>query len=373
MKLLFNKSNLDGLNEPGTHHDTKLPGLVINVTKNSKRFGVYRWNPIRKRPERVAIGAWPAWTVEAARRRAQEIIVAMDRGEAVNQAPDATTLGDLTDRYELALKATGARLFHYVSDIIRLGSNDWRNRAAASITREMVEKRHKEIVDNKDRGVYPAMRWVKAINSVYRHADLPSPAAKVRVTSFKPRARVASADEMARLRAVLEKTDPLWRDFFLISILTGVRRGNIQSMRFEDVMVERDAKGKIKGATWTIPATDAKMGEPITLPLVPEAIEIIEARRAVQRHGYVFPSDRSKTGYIAQTWDQWDEIRKEAKITGLTQHDLRRTLISRLAEAGVNPAVAAKAAGHRSVVTTLKTYTVVRQDQVLDALNQLKP
>jgi hypothetical protein len=43
-----------------------------------------------------------------------------------------------------------------------------------------------------------------------------------------------------------------------------------------------------------------------------------------------------------------------------------------LAEAGVNPAIAAKAAGHRNVITTLKVYTSVRQDQVLDALNLIK-
>jgi integrase len=202
---------------------------------------------------------------------------------------------------------------------------------------------------------------VKTLRTIYRNADMDSPGTRVRIAASRPRARVADKDELTAIKAELEKQDPYWRDYFMLSILTGARRSNVASMRFEDV----------RGASWTIPATDAKMGEPITLPLVDEAVAIIEARRAIQETGFLFPSN-GRYGYVTHTWEKWDEIRKAAGCPDVRQHDLRRTLISRLAEAGVNPAIAAKAAGHRNVITTLKVYTSVRQDQVLDALNLIK-
>lgn len=356
MKFSFNQQSVVSA-AIGTHRDTKLPGLVLNVTANSRRFGVYKWSPAEQKPVRISIGPWPAWTVELARSKARELIHAMDRGE-LTATPAPIKLGALTDRYELALKATGAKGYTYASDVIRTACEDWRGRDATTITREHIEERHNSLAAG--RGPFAAAKFIKVLKVIYKHADLVCPATKVRVKAGRPRSRVATVEEMARVREVLAKTDPYWRDYFMLSILTGARRDNVASMRFEDV-----ANG-----VWIIPAVDAKLGDPIQLPLVPEAIQIIEARRAVQGSGYVFPSNGT-LGRLSSTYERWDGIRKAAGCPDLTQHDLRRTMISRLAEAGVNPAVAAKAAGHRSVVTTLKTYTVVRQDQVLKALNEI--
>ncbi len=366
MKFPFNQQSVVSA-ATGTHHDTKLPGLVLNVTANSRRFGVYKWSPAESRPVRKSIGPWPAWTVEKARIEARKLIHAMDRGEATT-APASIKLSKITDSYELALKAIGAKGYTYASDVIRTACDDWRGKDATTITREMVEDRHNKLAE--ERGPFAAAKFVKVLKVIYKHADLVCPAVKVKVKAGRPRSRVATTEEMARLRMVLSRQDSYWRDYFMLSILTGARRGNVCSMRFEDVAVT-ETDGVANGGTWTIPASDAKTGDPIQLPLVPEAFEIIEMRRKTQGSGYVFPSN-SSLGCLSSTFERWDGIRKAAGCPDLTQHDLRRTMISRLAEAGVNPAIAAKAAGHRSVVTTLKTYTVVRQDQVLKALNAIK-
>ena len=55
MKFAFNKAAIESLNEYGTHYDTKQPGLVLNVTANSKRFGVYKWDAIKKAPVCISI------------------------------------------------------------------------------------------------------------------------------------------------------------------------------------------------------------------------------------------------------------------------------------------------------------------------------
>jgi len=358
-KLNLTKAVIDGLTEPGTYYDLKQPGLCLYVTAHGgKSWCVYKWDRAAKRPVSKVIGKWPAFSVDAARIKARELVHALDRGEVQTGKETSPTLDKITLDFEQALRSTGAKHYNYCSVSITSGCKDWLSRPAGQIDRAQVQERHNQIA--AERGPVAALRWVKALNSIYRHADLPSPTAKVRTTSLKPRARVASPDEMARIRAELEKQDKYWRDYFLISILTGARRDNVSSMRFEDV----------KDGTWLIPAGEAKMGQPIQLPLVDEAAQIIEARRAELKSGYVFPAP-SKTGRLHHTWERWDSIRRKAGCPDLTQHDLRRTLISRMAEAGVNPAIAAKAAGHRSVTTTLRVYTVVSQESVLDALKKV--
>lgn len=112
------------------------------------------------------------------------------------------------------------------------------------------------------------------------------------------------------------------------------------------------------------PGIRRKDGDAIKLTLVPEALEIVKSRKHVQGSGYVFRSE-GDVGRLSSTWERWDAIRKAANVPDLTQHDLRRTLITLEAEAGVNPAVAAKAAGHRPMVAAVKVYVVVRQHQML--------
>lgn len=358
MKLVLSQKVIETL-PVGTHYDTKLPGLVLYVTEHSKRWGVYKWSAATQRPVRVAIGAWPAYGVEHARREAQEVIYKLGRKTSDDAPkPARDTLGDLADRYELALKATGAKDPAHNSWIIDKAAPEWRKRAAAGITRQEVEDKHAEI--SATRGQHAAARFVKSLRAVYRHADMPCPGARVRTAAVKPRARIGSKDEMAAIRAELDKAGEPWRDYFLLSILTGARRANVSGMRFEDV----------KDGVWTIPADKAKMGDAIVLPLVDEAAEIIEKRRQVYKSGFVFPGT-TKAGHLTHTWEKWDAIRRAAGAPDLTQHDLRRTLISRLAEAGVHPSVAAALAGHRDVNTTLRVYTVVNEAQKREALAKI--
>src|SRR5205085_4172185 len=88
------------------------------------------------------------------------------------------------------------------------------------------------------------------------------------------------------------------RDCSLIKLLTGVRRSNCQEMRWDDVNLTR--------AEWRIGMT--KNGTPQTVPLVPEAVAILQERKKTAKGLWVFPSAKSKTGHIANTAKAWRRI-----------------------------------------------------------------
>jgi len=76
------------------YRDHLVPGLVLRVTDTgSKTFSVFTWVPARRRPERITLDKWPRLSIDAARKRAREII-----GGVAQAAARPRTSGDCTTR-----------------------------------------------------------------------------------------------------------------------------------------------------------------------------------------------------------------------------------------------------------------------------------
>lgn len=157
--------------------------------------------------------------------------------------------------------------------------------------------------------------------------------------------RFLSPEELKRfLTALSGKTEQLWRDFFLMLLFTGARRSNVQAMAWEDVSIDR--------GLWRIPNEESKSGEPLLVVLPPPAVAILK-RRAKDANGsdWVFAST-GKTGHVTEPKKAWNELLTRAKIDDFRLHDLRRTLGSWLACAGVSLPIIGKALGHKSQAAT---------------------
>src|SRR5262249_5238136 len=131
------------------------------------------------------------------------------------------------------------------------------------------------------------------------------------------RDRFLQSDELPRFFAALDaEPNEHYRHLFLVALLTGVRRGNVLAMRWDQLHLD--------AATWTLPET--KNGHPVTVVLVSEVVEILRERQA--RCGaspWVFPG-RGKSGHLEEVKSAWQRILDRAGIADLRIHDLRRTL-----------------------------------------------
>lgn len=170
-----------------------------------------------------------------------------------------------------------------------------------------------------------------------------NPAHGIKKFPEKSRNRFLQADELPRfLQAVEAEPNDTIRDYILISLLTGARKANVLAMRWEEINFER--------CEWRIPIT--KNDTPQTVPLIPEAVEILKARLARYDHTiYVFPGI-GRTGHLAEPKKGWDRILKSAGITELRIHDLRRTLGSWQACTGASLAIIGKSLNHKSPMAT---------------------
>ena len=173
-----------------------------------------------------------------------------------------------------------------------------------------------------------------------------------------PRARVLTDPELARLVTVCANrgagthhTAPAQRAaaaLVLIELFTAQRGIECQTLRWSDLTRRPDP-------IWTIPATITKNKRVHTVPLTPRAVEILDRRgwssaRRRQSAAYVFPG-RTGHGPIVTPQRAIRSIYRIARLPqggpdGVTRHDLRRTVATRLAAAQTAPAVISRILNH---------------------------
>lgn len=165
-----------------------------------------------------------------------------------------------------------------------------------------------------------------------------------RKNTIPQRERFLYNAEAKRLHAALEAEGQPWQDFFMLTLLTGQRKGNVQTMRWSDI--------HLQDAIWHNGTT--KNGLPNRVPLVQEAVRILRERRkrTANPGEWVFPMRKDPSRHIEDADHAWSRIREEAKIEDVRIHDLRRTAGSWATQGGANMPEVGKLLGHKSLAST---------------------
>ena len=123
---------------------------------------------------------------------------------------------------------------------------------------------------------------------------------------------------------------------------------------------------------WRIP--DTKNGEPLKLPLVSEALNVLNELKEFQASNnitsdYVFYSKASESKYLEEPKSAWKRILKRAKIENLRIHDIRIALGSYQAIIGSSLQIIGKSLGHKSQQST-EIYSRMSQDPVRESMKK---
>lgn len=395
----FTKDALEKLPLPAAgqrveYYDAKVPGLCVRVSSTgAKTFSVLRWIKDTGKPERVTIGRFPAVTIEQARRKAGEVNHAVARGEnpaaAIREKRAELTLAEGFDVYvSRHLKPHGRR----TADALRAsfevwlsklpdtprkprarervkpeGSVDWSARKLTAIKPQDVRRLHAAIGATSKRTM--ANRIVELLSTMFNKlADLgefkgDNPAAGVAPFTELKRDRFIQSGELPRFFEALAGDDSQdFRDFVVLALMTGARRGNVLAMRWDDLSLSE--------STWRVPGEQSKNGEPMLIDLVPEALAILQRRKpaGATPAGFVFPA-RSTSGHISNPKKRWAALLERAQMQDFRIHDLRRSLGSWQAKTGASLAIIGKTLGHKDPSATL-IYARLDRDPVRAAVEQ---
>ncbi len=437
-RISLTKAAIDGFPPAGEgkrayYYDTRAKGLVLAVTdRGTKSFMVYRW--VSGRPERITLGRYaqgtgPGLTIEQARKAAADANLSIAKGENPAEKKRAArgeiTLGGMFEEYCARHIDVHSRRPDKPKANFRLYLSHWSNRKLSQVRKPDIQALHAKL--GREKGQVTANIAVKLLRSMFNRAidwelyNKPNPARGIKFFEENSRERFLQPDELPRFfSALAQEPNETIRDFVLMALLTGGRRSNVQTMRWDEVSMER--------AEWRIDKNDkgkakTKSGKPHVIPLLPEAIEILK-RRALLRpdegkqYEFVFHG-AGEGGHLVEPKKGWRRILdraeliqlvdwiavvlgwqkeqaeivkaapdvgralKEARVTAKTLkidptparikdlriHDLRRTLGSWQASTGANLPVIGRTLQHKNVSTTA-IYARLNLDPVREAMQK---
>ena len=201
-----------------------------------------------------------------------------------------------------------------------------------------------------DHGPIQANRVLFTLQGAINHASRkpsipfvgPNPCMWVEKFPETPRERQLMDDELKRFREAVDAEHELYRDLIWMIIFTGQRKSAVCSMAWRNV--------DLTGGIWHLPPSRSKSRKPVKVPLVDVALDILTRRKESVdvECEWVFPSieTKHKGKHITDTKYCWKRICKRAGIEDLHVHDLRRSVASRIVNAGHDTALAGQAIGH---------------------------
>ena len=351
------------------YQDEKCPGLRLRITsKGVKTFCLLK--RVNGQLVRLTIGPFPKMHVTQARDAVVEKLDQIRRGEdprhARQKARSMPTLGELFGEYMERHAKPHKRTWPEDQAQYDRYLQSWAGRKIDTIKRGDVQTLHTTI--GRDHGIYAANRLRAMLHTMFKMAvDAEwidrNPVDGVKKFREEKRDRFLSAEELRRFFLALEgTTNPTVKDCILFALLTGARRSNCMKMAWADLDCGR--------ATWTIPAAQTKTATPYVLPLSSVATDLL-----LRRHGdrdpqcpWVFPSPRqSGAGHLTTIQGAWEKIVKDAELPGVRFHDLRRTLASWQALAGVPLLNIGRSLGHSDPSTTA-IYARLQNDPIRDGI-----
>ena len=376
-KIRLTKKAIDGLRAPtksgkqALYWDTRLRGfgVLCSGVTNSKSFVVQRDLP-DGRARRVTLAPTNVIGLEEARRRAEAKLAELYSGvDPKAAARERTTLREILEDYIASRPSLRATSIEEYRRGVTGHLAAWLDRPLREITSEMVETRHRKIAaEIAARGRYSgaatANGVMRALRVLWNFAedritDLPkNPVARLRRQWFPVARRetLVHADDMPRFYgAVRELPNAVARDYLLLLLFTGLRRGEAARLRWSDVDLSQ--------RVIRIPAASTKAGRKLDLPMSDFVHDLLVARGAIGREVFVFPAS-SRSKHIEEPKFAFDLVAAASGIR-VSAHDLRRTYVTAAESADISP-LALKALVNHSLGSTDVTagYVVMNAERL---------
>ena len=195
----------------------------------------------------------------------------------------------------------------------------------------------------------------------------PTDGATVPKVVSKPK-QILSREQMDAFLEAVEQ-DPVWRDFFYTELTTGLRRGEICGLMWQD-FDEKAGTLKILRSVNVPKRGELEIGETKTsrgrrtIHLPPSTAARLAERKKHAVSQWIFPEplapEKPVRPSAAYYWMK--VILKKAGLPHLRFHDLRHTFATHALTSGVDAKTLSGILGHTNASFTLDTYTHVTPD-----------
>ena len=180
--------------------------------------------------------------------------------------------------------------------------------------------------------------------------------------------QILNDEQLNRFMEVI-KSDERWYEFFYTEITTGLRKGEICGLKWEDfdehcgtLKIKRSV-GRTKSGAMLIGKTKTETGSrEILLP--PSTSKLLQNRKINSVSEWIFPNFRNAEKPInpQNAYQHLKALLKKAGLPSIRFHDLRHTFATHAIAGGVDAKTLSGILGHANASFTLDTYTHVTTD-----------
>jgi integrase len=342
-------------------YDSTVSGFGVRITAGGAIAFILNYRVKATGQERrYTIGSYPDWNVAQAREEAKRLKREVDSGGdplgGLKADREAPTVEDLCDRFEA--EHVDKLRAHTQEDYRAAISKDIKpalgKLKVAAVAFEHVDRLHRKITQGTRSpggpGVAPirANRVLAVLSKMFALAIKwqwrpDNPCKGVERNRELPRKRYLNLKngELARLtKALAEYPDQQAANIFRLLLLTGARRGEVLSAKWD----------QFNEGMWTKPADSTKQKAPHSIPLSAPARQLLASIPKLHNE-WLFPG-RGGQHHRINLQGSWGLICKAAGITGLRIHDLRHSYASTLVSAGFSLPTIGALLGHSQPQTT---------------------
>ncbi len=336
-------------------HKDAPKGFGLRVTPSGRKVFVLRYIADDGRDRRMDIGDHGTWSLTAARDYASDLRQEVDRGgDPIQRRDDQAAQSTVADVFERYCKAHVDKLSsgravratlknHLLPALGKRKIAEVRRRDVIAVVEKLAQQhgRQAALLLTYTKGMFA---WAEDREIIEANPVATIKPGKIdKAMSPRKRARVLTDDEITALWHTEQPPEGMHRVTLLalkMILATGQRPGEVAGMR----------RDEIEGRWWRIPAERrGKTEDEHAVPLTDTALALIEAAGG---RDYVFEARRRQPVEVAALGKA---VRRCAVALGNESrgaegywrpHDLRRTMRTGLAAAGVSETVAEATIGH---------------------------
>ena len=191
-----------------------------------------------------------------------------------------------------------------------------------------------------------------------------NPTEDIDAPKFSYKAKKVLTEEQLEKFMEAIREDEIWYDFFYTELTTGLRRGEICGLKWEDF---DEAKGTLrirrtiheeKGGKLTPWDTKTAAGTR-TINLAPSTAALLRERKKTALTEWIFPHPLKpeQPTRPSAAYERMKDLLKQAELPDIRFHDLRHTFATHALTSGVDVKTLSGILGHTRAAFTLDTYT----------------
>lgn len=334
------------------HRDLKVTGLRLRVGSSGKKTWLIRTRAGDKVINKK-LGNYPAMKLATARTAAERLLATLGEG-----GPKALhrTFKDAAEAWVEKISQTN-KSWEFQKRCLELHVYPkWGERKLIDIRRGDV----RELLDGLE-GSIPN-RILATVRPVFKFAlardwiDINPTDGVERPKPDAPRDRVLDMNELARIWNASARLGYPFTDYVRVLMLTGQRRTEVASMRWDDVDLE--------AKTWVLDSGNTKSNRAHLVPLSASVVEILESVPRFGKFAFTSGGETHVSGYakMKARLDTFIAADGGEPMKPWRLHDLRRSVATHLVRLGVLEEVVGKVLNHASQGVTAKVYALHRYE-----------